>query len=69
MDWCMGRSSERIKLFNCGVCMIAKNKIWEHPVELVSPLEIKTKTSSSEELNKRIESVNKDAAKTAKLEN
>ena len=45
-----------------GVCMIVNNRIWEHPVQLVCPLEIKSQMSS-EELNKRIQAVNKDAAK------
>ena len=41
--------------------------IWECPVQLVCPLEIKSQMSS-EELNKRIQAANKDAVKTAKLE-
>ena len=48
--------------------MIVNNRIWEHPVQLVCPLEIKSQISS-EELNKRIQAANKDAAKTAKLQN
>ena len=51
-----------------GVCMIVNNRIWERPVQLVCPLEIKLQMSS-EELNKRNQAANKDAAKTAKLEN
>ena len=52
----------------CGVCMIVNNRIWECPVQLVCPLEIKSQMSN-EELNKRIQAAKKDAAKTAKLEN
>ena len=51
-----------------GVRMIVNNRIWERPVQLVCPLEIKSQMSS-EELNKRIQAANKDAAKTAKLKN
>ena len=53
-----------------GVRMIVNNRIWERSVQLVCPLEINSQMSS-EELNKRIQAVNKakDAAKTAKLEN
>ena len=51
-----------------GVRMIVNHRIWERPVQLVCPLEIKSQMSS-EELNKRILAANKDAAKTAKLEN
>ena len=50
------------------VCMIIKNKIWECPVQLVCPLESKWQMSS-EELNRRIQSLTKDAVKTAKLDN
>ena len=51
-----------------GVRMIVNNRIWGRHVQLMCPLEIKSQMSS-EELNKRIQAANKDAAKTAKLEN
>ena len=51
-----------------GVHMIVNNRIWDHPVQLVCPLEIMSQMSN-EESNKRIQAANKDAAKTAKLEN
>ena len=51
-----------------GVRMIVNNRIWERPIQLVCPLEIKSQMSSKE-LNKQIQAANKDAANTAKLEN
>ena len=51
-----------------GVRMTVNNRIWERPVQLVCPLEIKWQMLN-EELNKRIQAANKDAAKTAKQEN
>ena len=47
-----------------GVRMIVNNRIWERPVQLVYPLEIKSQMSS-EELNKRIQAANKEPAETA----
>ena len=41
-----------------GVRMIVRNKIWERPVQLICPLEIRS-TMTPEELNRRIEVANK----------
>ena len=38
--------------------MIVRNKVWERPLQLVCPLEIRS-TLSTEELNKRIKIANK----------
>ena len=41
-----------------GVRMIVNNKIWERPIQLICPLEIKS-TLSAEELNRRIQLASK----------
>ena len=42
-----------------GVRMVVHNKIWERPIQLICPLEIKSKMTM-EELNKRIRLANKE---------
>ena len=39
--------------------MVVRNKIWERPIQLICPLEIKSKMTM-EELNSRIRLVNKE---------
>ena len=39
--------------------MVVRNKIWERPITLICPLEIKSKMTM-EELNKRIRVANKE---------
>ena len=41
-----------------GVRMIVNNKIWERPIQLICPLEIKS-TLSAEELNRKIQLASK----------
>ena len=41
-----------------GVRMIVRNKIWERPIQLVCPLEVRS-TMTPEDLNKRIDVANK----------
>ena len=56
-EWKHGLVSELLKGKDQvvrGVRMIVNNRIWERPVQLVCPLEIKSQMSS-EELNKRIQ--------------
>ena len=50
-----------------GVRMIVRNKIWERPIQLVCPLEIKSKMTE-EELNCRIRAANKEETQSAKTE-
>ena len=42
-----------------GVRMVVRNKIWERPIQLICPLEIKSKMTM-EELNNRIRAANKE---------
>ena len=70
-EWKHGLVCELLKVKDQvvrGVRMIGNNRIWERPVQLVCPLEIKSQMSS-EELKKPIQAVNKDAAKASELEN
>ena len=46
-----------------GVRMIVKNEIWERPIQLICPLEIRS-TMTTGELNKRIDVVNKEVEVT-----
>ena len=48
-----------------GVRMIVRNKIWERSIQLVCPLEIKSKMTE-EELNCRIRAANKEETQSAK---